>query len=83
MEDGCNAATPVSIHSITQGSTVGSPLYESERCQIGAPPRIAAGAWFSVTGDGGEVTAAFCNSEFDTVVRVKNANLLVERILLT
>lgn len=68
-EDGCLAAAPLSIPSTTLDFTNDADVYAAESC-ADANSFTSAGLWYSVTGNGDEITASLCNSYFYTVISV-------------
>lgn len=67
--DLCDDAQVVACGSVTLSSNVGATISAPSNCAFGT---IGEGVWFSLVGDGSEVTASTCsvNSTFDSEMAV-------------
>lgn len=72
LNDSCSGAFgPLSVPSVTEGSTTCSSIdYGIDACG-GGTVVVAPGVWYSVVGTGGQMTVATCDgTEFDTKISV-------------
>ena len=69
--DQCSGAIPVSCNATITGSTIGSTAdNEVNGCPGSDPAAINNGVWYSLLGDGSQITLDLCGSSFDTEVHV-------------
>jgi hypothetical protein len=65
--DHCEDAEPISIGGTATGNTGGADDDTQDYCGTGS---VNQGVWFVVTGNGNELTASLCNSDYDTKIQV-------------
>jgi len=66
--DDCINATPISCGDILMGNTSGFTADVAPFCVVG--DGTGGGVWYSVLGDGNDMTTSLCPSSYDTRVRV-------------
>lgn len=69
--DACAGAIPLACNSTVNGSTVGAVSDSGQgSCGIGNGATPGNGVWYSLAGDGSQITLDLCGSAYDTKVHV-------------